>query len=287
MDPVGPTTFSLATPGILNSIADQSALNLLTGGTWANGTWYGLTDDPYLVTINPVTGARTVIGSTGVNLYGLSFNSTNGIMYGLDGNYLYTVDVTTGLATLVTGYYNNTVMVSLAINSEGEAYALDLYGTLGSVNLTTGVFTSIGPFGFNVGYYHQDMEFDRDSDELYVTVLDAAAIGWLGVANTTTGHVYKIADFEGGAQITGFAIPYGILCTTNTWTGSAGTAWEDPGNWSCGQVPDGTMSVIIPTGLVNYPVVGFGVTAECFDMSLETGATFTVVDGGSCHIVNP
>jgi uncharacterized repeat protein (TIGR01451 family) len=34
------------------------------------------------------------------------------------------------------------------------------------------------------------------------------------------------------------------------WTGAVSTAWEDPGNWDCGVLPDANTDVIIPNGTV-------------------------------------
>lgn len=34
----------------------------------------------------------------------------------------------------------------------------------------------------------------------------------------------------------------------NTWTGSVNTSWENPGNWSCGTIPDNNTDVILTTG---------------------------------------
>ncbi len=76
-------------------------------------------------------------------------------------------------------------------------------------------------------------------------------------------------------------------CLNNTWTGAVSSVWSNPANWSCNDLPDATMSIIIPAGLTNYPVIAAGVIAECFEISLETGATFTVATGGELRIVNP
>jgi hypothetical protein len=208
-DPEGPTSFNLASPQILNSLADQSTLNFVAGGTWANGIWYGAvynTAVPYdFVSINPATGARTVIGDMGRYIGGLSYNKVTGIMYAVDATSLYTVNMTTGATTLV-GANTGISMVNLAINSTGSCYSLDATGNnLGSVNLATGVFTAIGPVGFDV-QFAQDMEFDRETDQLFMAAQDATS-GWLAWVNTATGATMKINDFEGGAEITGFAIP--------------------------------------------------------------------------------
>jgi hypothetical protein len=101
------------------------------------------------------------------------------------------------------------------------------------------------------------------------------------IAWTLSGNTYDINNwYVDNVCITS-------QCLTNTWTGSANTAWNDPDNWSCGQVPDATMTVIIPTGLTNYPVIGAGVTAECFDLSVENGTIILIEEGGTFNVVNP
>lgn len=79
-----------------------------------NGTLYGLSQSPAgtlqpsLYAIDPLTGAETFIGSTGVggiNAAGLAFDSTGQLFAGIGSN-LYTINLGTGAATLVgdTGF---------------------------------------------------------------------------------------------------------------------------------------------------------------------------------------
>jgi len=220
-DPEGPMTFTLSNPGNLNSLANQSAQQFVSGGTWANGNWYGTvynTVSPYyFIIINPVTGARTIIGNMGAVMNGLSYNPSNGIMYAVGSSgpnsNLYTINLATGARTLI-GTVTGALLTNLAINNGGQAYTVDLNAdVLGTINLSTGAFTTVGPLGFDA-QYAQDMEFDRDADVLYMAAEDAIS-GWLGYVNISTGYVTKIGDFEGGADVTGFAIPYSNLKTLN------------------------------------------------------------------------
>lgn len=216
-NPIGPMTFNLSDPGSLTSLGNQGILNYISGGTWANGTWYGTVNKssaPYnFISIDTTTGFRTIIGNMGVNMSGLSFNPANGLMYsvGYDGtghSKLYTINLNTGAATLV-GNCGPSMLISLAINNAGQAYSVDLASDmLGTVDLVSGLFTAIGPTGFNANGA-QDMEFDRENNQLYLTAYDYS--GWLGWVDPNTGYVRKIESFEGGARVTGFAIP---------WTGS-------------------------------------------------------------------
>lgn len=60
------------------------------------------------------------------------------------------------------------------------------------------------------------------------------------------------------------------------WNGLAGKAWEDPANWTCGNVPDGNTDVVIQTGL-NTPEVN--ANATCRSTTLSSGAIITVKTG--------
>ncbi len=237
-DLAGPTTFTLATPGTLNSIADQSTLPIATGGTWAMDTWYAAitnTVAPYnLVTMNTTTGARTVIGDMGFSMNGLSYNTANGLLYGITYNSitlatdLYTINMATGASTLV-GSAAGVLLINLAINNAGVCYSIDLTNdNLGTINLTTGAFTVVGPLGFNANYA-QDMEFDRESGELYMAAEDLSS-GWLAWVNQATGASIRIGAFEGGGEITGFAIPYTYIQpfteVTGTVTGEETTCYN-------------------------------------------------------------
>ncbi len=58
-----------------------------------------------LFSVNPFTGAATLVGSHGINdLFGLTYDSLNNVLYGTQfsgGSSLYTLDINTGASTLV------------------------------------------------------------------------------------------------------------------------------------------------------------------------------------------
>jgi hypothetical protein len=213
-NPNGPMTFNLSDPGSLTSISNQGILNYISGGTWANGTWFGAVNNstaPYqFISVDTASGFRTIIGDMGVNMTGLSYNPDDEMMYGvgydgLSNSQLYTIDMNTGSVTLV-GDCGAGVLTSLAINNAGQAYSVNITSdALGTIDLATGLFAAIGPTGFNAAGA-QDMEFDRENNQLYLTAYDNS--GWLGWVDTITGYVRKTGDFEGGARVTGFAIPF-------------------------------------------------------------------------------
>jgi hypothetical protein len=82
-----------------------------------------------LHSVNPGTGAATVVGTlSGVGLDDLAWRNTDGVMYGINSNTLYTVNLTTGAVAFygtITGYTGG-VEVGLATDSYGDFYAHDL-----------------------------------------------------------------------------------------------------------------------------------------------------------------
>ena len=97
-----------------------------------------------------------------------------------------------------------------------------------------------------------------------------AALPLASVANDYDGETRKLVNPDIGADEKNAA-----PCITNTWTGNAGTAWENPSNWSCNSVPDINNDVIIPTGAV--VVINSNVTIKT--LLLQTGANLTVNSG--------
>ena len=210
----GPITFSLSNPAALTELVNDFPVTTYpAGGSWANGTWYGsiyATAAPFnLVTFNTATGARTVIGNMGVNINAMSYNTSDNTMYGagFDGtnSKLYTINLSTGAATFVATI-GPRLVINMAINNAGICYVTDLsHNQLGTVNLTTGLYTIVGPVGFSAAYA-QDMEFDRETGELYMAAYGST--GQLRWVDVTTGNTLLIGNFQGGAEVTGFAIPY-------------------------------------------------------------------------------
>jgi hypothetical protein len=61
------------------------------------------------------------------------------------------------------------------------------------------------------------------------------------------------------------------------WDGSKGTSWEDPFNWSCGNVPDANTDVVLENGASNYPEVNSN--TSCRTVTVNTGALLTIKPG--------
>jgi hypothetical protein len=61
------------------------------------------------------------------------------------------------------------------------------------------------------------------------------------------------------------------------WDGSKGTSWEDPFNWSCGNVPDANTDIVVQNGVSNFPEVNSN--TSCRTVTVNTGATLKVNPG--------
>ncbi len=217
--PKGPFSFYLNTPPLFISLADQSAQNFIAGASWANNKWYGVVySDNQLVTLDTITGARTVVGPmapSGTETWtGMSYDKAAGIMYAVSvtgtgsQSTIYTVNLATGTATPV-GVATGVAFICLAANNAGNLFAVDILGdNFGSVNKTTGAWTLIGAIGFNASFA-QDMEFDMSTDTCFFASYNATtSAAELRTVNTITGATTLVGNFPASCETTGFAIPY-------------------------------------------------------------------------------
>ena len=221
--PAGPAYFFLNDPSIILSIADQSADDPIFAATWGPGNkWYGIAGAqlpqlPQLITIDTVTGNRTVIGNASPanpadeSWTGISFDYSTNTLYGITYNgsaaVLYSINHTTGNATQI-GISPGKLLINLACNLSGSLYAVDI-GTdeLCAVNKNTGVSSAIGNIGLNANYA-QTMEFDRANDICYYLSYNDVLGGQLRLVDILNGGTTVIGDLLGGAEITGLAVPY-------------------------------------------------------------------------------
>jgi murein DD-endopeptidase MepM/ murein hydrolase activator NlpD len=74
-----------------------------------------------------------------------------------------------------------------------------------------------------------------------------------------------------------------ILKITNFWNGKNSSAWEDPFNWSCGNVPDANTDVIIYNDATNFPEVNSNAT--CATVYVSPGASLKVNPGFNLTVV--
>lgn len=127
-----------------------------------------------------------------------------------------------------------------------------------------------------------------------VPVLDQGAVAGsfssapgLVFIDTSTGQIdlsesrsgtYTVTNTLDASVCGGMTATATVTVAGEIWTGSTGSAWDNPANWSCGFVPQSITDVMIPDVAVK-PVISSGVTAEAGDMVIDAGSSLTLTDG--------
>jgi hypothetical protein len=129
------------------------------------------------------------------------------------------------------------------------------------------------------GYTYQ---WQADNGTDFVNIADgsvysgttAATLNLIAPPSSLNGTRYRCIINTGSGNITS---PVYSLKITNSWTGAAGTDWNNTANWSCGQLPDANTDVTINAGLPHYPVVL--VDVACRRLVVQAGANITIGAG--------
>ncbi len=177
----------------------------------SNGTLYGLTTfvgNPAnsLVTIDPVTGMSTTIGSTGLTTIaegGLAFDPTNGTLFGIQNipsnRELFTLDISTGSATVIgnLGGLLDGDFSSMAFAPDGTLYILDTgqmsMSRLLTVDKSTAATISSVTLSMDLGFT-SGMAFHPVTGTLYV------ADGGVGEG---TDSLYTLDPLSGDLTLVG------------------------------------------------------------------------------------
>jgi hypothetical protein len=91
----------------------------------------------------------------------------------------------------------------------------------------------------------------------------------LTIANTpSTWYGYQYRCVVNGSNSRVFTLIF-----SNYWTGAISNAWENPGNWSCGVVPDSYTDVYLPSGAT--VVINSNVTIATLNINPTASLTVT------------
>ncbi len=180
-------------PAGLQAMARNSAGVLYASGIIAfNNLW----------TVDPATGAHTMGVATPISsIRALAFNAAD-VLYAVNGNplnalpfQLYTVDVTSGVATLVGNLNAN--ISGMTFNPTGTLYGWDTGGAgLVTINPATGAITDVNP-AIGGGFEVQTLAFSPGG------VLYGAGATNLYTVDTTTGALTLVGAFNPAAGIFG------------------------------------------------------------------------------------
>lgn len=171
--------------------------------------------DGQLYEVDAATGSPSAIGPVDVgdlSMSELSTDPTDGVLYGMatdcSVSTLYQVDPSSG-ATTEIGSAQGVCFISMAVDADGNMYALDIISDqLYSIDKTTGNATVIGSVGFDANFA-QGMDYDGDTGTLYLFAYNNATGGELRTANTETGATTLVGPLGNGDELGYAAIPSG------------------------------------------------------------------------------
>jgi len=259
--------------------APAFASSMIKGG---NGTYYMTEVGPpaALYTFNPAGGAVTfltnITGLQGADApNGIAYNAANGMYYISAGSLspvsdnIYSLDVNTGVATLIGGTGTAGLQIDLGITTAGVCYSYDLINNNAyTINLTTGVATLLGALGYDPNY-GQGMSIDNETGTVYLSAFDNGTVtGQLRTMNTSTGNTTLVTDW-GFDQIAPFALDtqYGPPCpigaASNPSPPDGATGLPLTGNTASWTNGSGTVSVEVwfgPAGNVTKVYDGTAIT---------------------------
>lgn len=110
-----------------------------------------------------------------------------------------------------------------------------------------------------------------------IVVVSSGAGTFTTTALTNTGSTtITITNISNDLYGNNISANHSATITVNPvkWLGTE-TDWHTPANW-CGGVPTPTTDVLIPAGLANYPVIAAGASADCKNLTIESGASLTI-----------
>ena len=201
---IGFADYDPATVSVLAPLGQQAWAGAFAGGSvygyiyneGGGNNFYIMDPETYTVSF-PGTNADSVGG-----VIGMAYNHANQTMYGLSTNRdIVTVDLATGVPTVVAPIDNENVLLLLAIDQEGNAYTMTTTGNLMALDLTNGSTAVIGSTGLSANYV-QSMTYDFDTDMIYwAQIFDDSSHGLYAV-NPQTAAVESLGVIgSGGVEV--------------------------------------------------------------------------------------
>lgn len=222
------TLLSSTTSVSLAGIAFQPGTGDLFGLTSLSGS-----PANSLVRINPLTGAVTTVGATGLSSIvegDLAFNPINGLLYGMEDTSggvrsFFQINPTTGAAT-VLGTFSNTIDYSaIAFDSAGTLFALNTLtsGTgnavLSTLNPTNGAILTSVTTNVDLGAL-AGMAFDPFSGTGYIVDGGTGGTNSLYTLNIPTGTLTAVGSLGVANGLAGLSFTPPAAATSVPDTGS-------------------------------------------------------------------
>ncbi|MEP6672021.1 MAG: hypothetical protein ABJF10_22855 [Chthoniobacter sp.] len=232
------SSFALAWCALHGGASTAQAAPFLYGTGHAS-----LLDSTIFYSINPITGAATVIGNIGFsNVTGMDFNPITGVLYaeGVNGStgILLTINPLTGVGTSIGATGVSSAFSDLSFRSDGTLFGYNS-GSIYTFNLSTGAATLIG---FTGVITDGGLAFDSSDTLHIVNNGNAATIN----TNTAARDVGATMDYS---PLSSSTRPSGMDYEPGT-----GVLWAITNANSNGATPDYLTTINTATGTIS--VVG-------------------------------
>jgi subtilisin-like proprotein convertase family protein len=267
------TVFDTDTPEILPNVAPAPPTGgFLGAGEYVNGLFY-VTDSVTLWEMDPSTGAilntySITVPPGGETYSGFAYDPTSGTVYASSTNIsastLFTLDVTTGVATTVGAISGYPCIIAIAADGTGTLYGYDICtDVLVTIDKVTGAGTLVGSIGFDANF-GQGMGWDPATDTLYMAAFNNAVFqAELRTVDRVTGNtalvgVLGATDPGALSQVSLLGFEYG---------GAVGSVCDSPADipWVSVSPASGTTAPGSSTAV--------GVAFDTY--GLTTGSTYT------------
>ena len=224
------------------------------------GVLYSLdAQDESLYSINRTTGAATLIGSTGLGIGegGVEFDPFTGVLYGISGGTLFTVDTSTGAGTVVGTVFSSGVGTShdpngLAFDSGGTLFIYDSIAMdLVEVDKATAAIVSVTALQNVSDSSIGGLDFDPSTGKFFLSSgssLYSVEPTGVGTYMSSITHAGGIDYFSSGTTTFSFtvtlsaAVDTGVSLTVDTADGTAIEAAGGLGGDDYEAISGGTVS---------------------------------------------
>lgn len=215
----GPIKYSSNNPKNTQLIADQTKLGSVYAGAYYNYKWYVQVTQPgtqstvegwYTMDLND--GTRTLISTQGSHLAELDYDYSTNTMYGIKNGSenLVKVDMATGTSTSVgyfrTASYEYLYILAMAIDLDGQMYAVGMDDNFYKVDKTNAECTLVGSTGASAAFT-QSMTFDHNNHVLYWANNGDYNLYTIDLATGKATSLGKLGE-NGDDSVCGMIIPY-------------------------------------------------------------------------------
>jgi hypothetical protein len=152
--------------------------------------------------------------------------------------------------------------VSILINKIGKFNTINLCAPLGNGTLSINIAGLNYQWQLNTG-----AGFNNISDSAYYTNSNTPSLQLNNIPSWWSGYQYRCIVDGNYSEV--YKLKF-----IDSWIGSIDTSWENPGNWTCNNIPDSNTDVIIDSGTL---VINSNVTIR--SLTINPGGHVTVNPG--------